>query len=57
MMVFPPESDLDVTGVDQGEQQREPSLPVSVAESFLLLWDNPDIVDGDDSGVDVNREP
>ena len=53
----PSESDLDITGVGHGEQQQEPSPPVTSAEPFPLLLDEPDVVDGDDSGVAVRREP
>ena len=46
-----------VTGVFHAEQQQESSPPVTSAEPFPLLLDEPDMVDGDFSGVAVRREP
>ena len=53
----PPESELAVTGVVHAEQQQEPSPPVTSAEPFPLLLDEPDVVHGDVSCVAVRREP
>ena len=54
----PPESDLAVTGVVHAELQQEPSPPVTSAEYFPLLLDEPDIVDSDVvSDVAARREP
>ena len=53
----PPESELAVTGVAQAEQQQEPSPPVTSAEPFPLLLDEPDVVDAGVPGVAVGREP
>ena len=51
-------SELAVVGVVRAEQrQQEPSPPVTSAEPFPLLLDEPDMVDGDVvSGVAVRRE-
>ena len=54
----PPKSDLAVTGAVQAEQQQEPSPPVTSAEPFPLLLDEPDVVDGYVvSGIAVRCEP
>ena len=53
----PPESKLAVTGVVQAEQQQEPSPPMTSAEPFPRLLDEPYMVHGDVvSGVAIRPE-
>ena len=53
----PPESKLAVTSVVHEEQQQGPSPPVTSAEPFPLLLDEPHVVDvGVVSGVALRRE-
>ena len=53
----PPELELAGTAVVRAEHQQEPSPPMTSAEAFPLLLDEPDVVDGGVvSGVAVRRE-